>query len=68
METLPGRWPTESTSITWMEADGGEFYPKDRDDSVNFEAITWKRSQRTETIGTIEGYPRNHHFYSSIDQ
>ena len=39
-----------------------EFYPDDR---VNFEAIIWKRSQTTETIGTIEGYPRSHHFYSS---
>ena len=27
--------------------------------SCNFEAIIWKRSQ------TIEGCPRNHHFYSS---
>ena len=34
-----------------------EFYPDDRDDRVNFEAIIWKRSQTTETIGTIEGYP-----------
>ena len=42
-----------------------EFYPDDRDDHVNFEAIIWKRSQTTETIGTIEGYPRSHHFYSS---
>ena len=42
-----------------------EFYPDDRDDRVNFEAIIWKRSQTTETIGTIEGYPRSHHFYSS---
>ena len=29
-----------------------EFYPDDRDDHVNFEAIIWKRSQMTETIGT----------------
>ena len=42
-----------------------EFYPDDRDDHVNFEAIIWKRSQTTETIGTIEGYPRSHHFCSS---
>ena len=42
-----------------------EFYLDDRDDHVNFEAIIWKRSQTTETIGTIEGYPRSHHFYSS---
>ena len=39
-----------------------EFYPDDRDDRVNFEAIIWKRSQTTETIGTIEGYPTSHHF------
>ena len=32
-----------------------ELYPDDP--SVNFEAIIWKRSQTTETIGTIEGYP-----------
>ena len=38
-----------------------EFYLDDRDDRVNFEAIIWKRSQMTETI---EGYLRNHHFYS----
>ena len=25
----------------------------------------WKRSQTTETIGMIEGYPRGHHFCSS---
>ena len=42
-----------------------EFHSDDRDDRVNFEAIIWKRSQMTETIGTIEGYLRNHHFYSS---
>ena len=42
-----------------------EFYPDDRDDHVNFKAIIWKRFQRTETIGTIEGYPRSHHFYTS---
>ena len=42
-----------------------EFYPKDRDDHVTFEAIKWKRSQTTETIGTIEGYSRSHHFDSS---
>ena len=34
-----------------------EFHPEDRDDRVNFEAIIWKRSQRTETIGTIRGTP-----------
>ena len=32
-----------------------ELYPDDP--SVNFEVIIWKRSQTTETIGTIEGYP-----------
>ena len=42
-----------------------EFYPDDRDDRVNFDAIIWKRAQTTETIGTIEGYSRNRHFYSS---
>ena len=42
-----------------------EFYPDDRDDRANFETIIWKRSQTTGTIGTIEGYPRNHHFYTS---
>ena len=40
-----------------------EFHPDDRDHRVNFEAIIWKRSRTTETIGTIEGYPRNHHSY-----
>ena len=35
------------------------------DDHVFFVAIIWKHSQTVETIGTIEGYPRNHHFYSS---
>ena len=42
-----------------------EFYPDDRDDHESFEAIIWKRSQTTETIGTIEGYPRRHHLYFS---
>ena len=45
-----------------------EFYLDDlddRDDHVNFEGIIWKCSQMTETIGTIESYPRCHHFYSS---
>ena len=43
-----------------------EFYMVDdsEDDHVNFEAIIWKRSQTIKTIGTIKGYPRNHHFYS----
>ena len=61
MGTLPRRSQTtrttETTSIAWIELS--------RDDRVNFEAIIWKRSQTTETIGTIEGYPRSHHFYSS---
>ena len=38
-----------------------EFY---RDDHVNFKAIIWKRSQ---TIGTIEGYPRSHRFFPVIE-
>ena len=47
-----------------------EFYQDDPDDRVNFEAPVWsdhiwKRCQITETIRTIEGYPRNHHSYSS---
>ena len=42
-----------------------EFYPDDRDDRANFKTIIWRRSQTTGTIGTIEGYPRNHHFYTS---
>ena len=42
-----------------------EFYPDGRDDHVNCEAIIWKHSQTTETIGTIEGYPRGDRFYSS---
>ena len=42
-----------------------EFYPDDRDDHVNFEAIIWKRPLTTETIGTIKSYPRSHHIYSS---
>ena len=42
-----------------------EFY---LDDHVNFEAIIWKCSQTTETIGTIEGYPTNVHSYSSIQE
>ena len=54
--------------VDWVDVDRldrVEFHPDDRDDRVNFEAIICKRSQRTEMIGTIEGYPRNHHFYSS---
>ena len=34
-------------------------------DHVKFELIIWKHFQTTETIRTIEGYPRNHHSYSS---
>ena len=30
-----------------------EFYPDNQGDHVNFEVIIWKRSQTTETIGTI---------------
>lgn len=41
-----------------------ELYPDDWDDRVKFEAIIWKHSQTTATIGTIEGYPRKHHSYS----
>ena len=66
METLSRRSQTtrttETTSIAWIEF---KFYPDDRDDLVIFEAIIRKRSQTTETVGTIEGYPRTHHFYSS---
>ena len=36
-----------------------EFYPDDREDHVNFEAIIWKRFQTTETIETIEAIPKN---------
>ena len=42
-----------------------DFYPDDRDDRVHIEAITWKRPQAIERIGTIKGYLRNHHYYSS---
>ena len=34
-----------------------EFYPNDREDRVNFEAIIWKRFQTTETIKKIEAIP-----------
>ena len=50
MEMLPLTIGT--TTIAWIG----------RDDPVNFELIIRERSQTTETI---EGYPRNHHFYSS---
>ena len=39
-----------------------EFYV---DNCVKFEANIWKCSQMTKTNGTIKGYPRNHHCYSS---
>jgi len=46
-----------------------EFYPDNRDDHVNFEAINEKllkvRSQTIETIVPIKGHPRNHHYFSS---
>ena len=45
--------------------DRNEFYPDNQDDRVNFKAIIWKCSQTTEMIRTIEGCPRNHHYYSS---
>ena len=54
METLPRRSQrtrtTETTSIAWIELSSN---PDDPNVHVNFEAIIWKRSQTTETIGTI---------------
>ena len=38
-----------------------EFYADHWEDRVNFEVI-WKCFQMTETIRTIKGYPRNHHY------
>ena len=65
MQTLPRRSQmtrmTEMTSIDCLHR--VEFYADDRDDRVNFEVI-WKCSQITETIRTIRGYPRNHHYHS----
>ena len=41
-----------------------ESYPDDWEDRINFEAIIWKHSYTSPTIGTImEGYPRNYHSY-----
>ena len=65
MKTLPRRsqmtWMTEMTSIDRVNR--VEFYAEDWEDHVNFEVI-WKCSQMTETIRTIKGYPRNHHYHS----
>ena len=65
MKTLPRRSQmtrmTETTSIDRLNR--VEFYPDDWEDRVNFEVI-WKCSQMTETIRTIKGYPRNHHYHS----
>ena len=65
MKTLPGRsqmtWMTEMTSIDRVNR--VEFYADDWEHRVNFEVI-WKCSQMTETIRTIKGYPRNHHYHS----
>ena len=56
METLPERSQTiRTTETTSIASDRVEFYQDDRDDRLNFEAIIRKRSQTTETIGTIEG-------------
>ena len=53
METLLGRLQTtrtmETSLIAWIELS--------RDDGVNFEAIVWKRSQTTGTIGKITFIP-----------
>ena len=38
-----------------------ELYADDWEDHVNFEVI-WKCSKMTETIRTIKGYPRIHHY------
>ena len=41
-----------------------ESYPDDWEDRINFEAIIWKHSYTSPTIGTImKDYPRNHHSY-----
>ena len=59
METLPARSEktrtTETTSMVWIE-----FYPDDRDDRVQFEAIKWKIWKHSRKMKTIEGY----HSYS----
>ena len=66
MEMLPGqRQMTQMTGMTlipWIDLSS---IPDDRDNCVNFEAVIWKHSQMTETIGTVKVYPRNHHFNSS---
>ena len=66
MKTLPRRSQitrmTETTSIDRLNR--VEFYGDDWEGHVNFEVI-WKCSQMTaETIRTIKGYPRNHHYHS----
>ena len=57
METLPRRLQTtgttETTSIAWTELSSIQTIRTFV--NVHFEAIIWKRSQTTETIGTIEG-------------
>ena len=64
METLPRRSQTTrttgTTSIAWKELSSIR-----KIGTIMFEAIIWKRSQTTETIGMIEGNPRSHHFVSS---
>ena len=56
MEMQPARskmtWTFETTLIAWIELS-------------SMWTIVWKRSQMTKTNGTIKGYPRNHHCYSS---
>ena len=52
---------TETTSVDRLNR--VEFYVDHWEDCVDFEVI-WKCSQTTETIRTIEGYPRNHHYLS----
>ena len=50
METLPGLL----TRPRCLELDRAEIYPDDR---VKFEAIIWKHSQTTETIGRSLAIP-----------
>ena len=68
MKTLPRRLEmtrmTETTSTDRLNR--VELYPDDMEDRVNFEAIIRECSQTTETIRTIEGYPR-HHLCQSIN-
>ena len=54
---------TQTIASELAGLDRVEFYPDVRDDFVKFEVIIWKRSQTTEVIGKIEGYPRGHHSY-----